>query len=550
MKGITRKFKNQSGLTLVEILISVFILSVIITSLSGALVYATRVTKDNRMKTTAINLANKEIETIRSMKFLDVGTKNGDPSGDIPMEKEVSVDGITYIINTLINWEEQGDWTAAGNMDWDYKSVRVTVVPKSFKDQANLIKTVETYVTRDSTQPALTGGNIRVGTIRGWKSDESDPVSNIKVTLFKDSAASRIVFTTAAGVARFTGLSNGNYKITLDPSSQGMILNPSQLSGWDIRISGTVTRTEIFEVEYPCYLNLTMKNVEGDSFDMASSEEGKITLQVPYGNTINKTFNGTAVDSDGNLPRAFISDLWPVGDGYAGQYNISSVEIPDKYFLGSYEKIGQNETEWTGKFDGPGTYKNIICYFYQVPDTPSGIGTDWVSRSGSSYYIESGTHVSGSDGNITDVSVSTSDISQTLNMSTGSSSDLTAAAIYFDNMGSRGNSGLQLNRNSKLTLRTGMVVFRGKVSFSDSTGWITLRAEYDGDESYSPINGSAIGGTPGESYGKLFLEEPMVVNSNTILDKGGYYFRDDIRLPGAVVNNTDIIPITKDNYVE
>ncbi|MGB8453812.1 MAG: prepilin-type N-terminal cleavage/methylation domain-containing protein [Anaerocolumna sp.] len=558
MERTDGKFKNQAGLTLVEIVISIFILSIIVTSFSGALVYATRVTKDNRIKTAAINLANEEIEKIRSMKFVDIGNKYGDPPGNIPTEREVMVDGITYKINTLINWEEQGEWTATGNMEWDYKSVRVTVAPKDMDSNPNLTKLIETYVTRDSTQPALTGGNLRAGLVRGWNLDPSKeiPVSGVKVSLYKGAAASRIVYTTSEGVARFVDLSDGNYKVTVDPSSKGMIVNPSQVSGWEMSIAGTTTLTELFEVEYPCNLNFIMKEIGGSPIDLNSNTEGVITLQIPYGDSIVKTFKGSDVDSEGKLPQAFIRDLWPVGDGYSGQYKIPEVEIPEFFYLGGYEKNGNNETEWMGTFDGPGTQKDIFCYFYPFPDTPSDANIEWVTIDKRKTTIETGSHESSNGlGDIIPTSVSAYNQEDTLYMPSNGSADITASSIYFDNTGSYGNPGVFINKRSNLVLRSGMVIFRGKVNFdydsnSNYIGVITLKAEYDKDSPDHVINGSEIGGIPGESYGKLFLAEPMVLNNQSIIEKGIYYYRDGIEIPGAVVNNTDLIPVTKGNYVE
>ncbi len=554
MKGTAGKLKNQAGLTLVEVLISIFILSIIVTAFCGALVYASRVTKDNRVKNGAVNLANEEIEKIRSMKFADIGNVQGDPSGDIPTERKATVDGITYKVSTLINWEEQGEWTATGNMEWDYKSVRVTVEPVGMDSNPNLTKMLETYITRDSTQPAITGGNLRVGLVRGWTLDPENkvPVSGVKVNLYKGKTVSRIVHTTSEGVARFIDLDDGDYTVTVDPSSVGMIVNPSQESGWKVSIAGTTTLTELFEVEYPCYLNFILKDLDENPLTINSSTEGEISLQVPYGDTVVKDFTGSDVNSEGELPKAFISDLWPVGDGYSGQYSISDVDIPEMFFMGSFEKNGQNETQWTGTFDGPDTYKDIICYFCPIPETPSDAAIQWVSvdKRGTAT-IDSGTYISSNgNGDIISVSLSTSYQAQTLNMPENKSTDITAASVYFDNTG---NPGLYINKKSSLTLRTGMAVFRGEVLFkydsnSNKIGSITLKAEYDGDENV--INGSEIGGVAGESYGKLFLAEPMTLNNNVIIDKGVYYFRDDIEIPGATVNNTDLIPITMDNYVE
>jgi len=139
-------------------------------------------------------------------------------------------------------------------------------------------------------------------------------------------------------------------------------------------------------------------------------------------------------------------------------------------------------------------------------------------------------------------------------MSRDTTSSFTATSIFFDYTGSGGNPGVLVKNRSSLTLRTGTVVIRGKVGIENNSnpsriGKIILRTRQNNADAtlISTIDGSAIGGTTGVSYGKLYLVGPIVLNGATIVEAGGYYYKDGLVLPD---NSTELIRITKDNYVE
>lgn len=558
MKKVSKLLHNNEGLTLVEVLVSMLILSIIVTSATAALIYAARITQDNKIKMTAVNIANERIEDIRSMKFAEVGTKiivggtvtYGDPAGDILQTSTKTVNGIEYIINTTISWETHGGWNA-GESDWDYKSVRVQVIPKGMEGDANLTKVIETYVTRDSTQPALTGANIRLRLIRGWNSAPGTviPVSNVKIRLDTGPSAPRQVQTSSAGVARFVALTPGNYKVIVDPTGLGMILNPDQMSANLFSVSDTAPGVKELQVEYPCSLQIFMKDLDGNPLSLTTGTNGTIKIITPYGSDIDKGFTDADINSQGKLPDNFMTGLWPVGEWYVGTYTISDIDIPECQFFGGYEVIGGTEAAWSGTFVEPGTTKNIICYFGTIPATPSGVQTFWVDGGSN---INAGSYTAlDKDSKMTNGKFDAAYPNQTIRMPSNTTADYYAPSIFFDNVGSTTVPGLYIGSNSSLLLHTGLVVVRGMIEFQNSPnpidiGNITFSTIYEDGSPASFIDGSLIGGTPGKNYGKLYLAEPIKIGTTTVIEPGGYYYYDGMVLPN---NSTDLIPITKDNYV-
>lgn len=553
---------NNSGFTLVEVLISILILSIIVTSATTAFVYASRISKENKLSMTAMNLANSSVEYIRSLDFAAVGTKvviggvtiYGDPSGNILQSEPKTVDGIDYTVETTISWEEQGGWDL-GDTDWDYKSVKITVYPTDMAGDPNVTKVIETFVARDSSQPALTGANISLRLIRGWNTVPGTkvPVSNAKVKLTAGPSAPRQVQTSSGGVARFIDLAVGNYTVSVDPNNLGMILHPDQAGPWTMDVANGKTESQEYLAEYPCSLRVILKDMAGNPLNLAPGVTGTIMVDVPYGTDINKDFTAANVDSSGYLPGNFITGLWPVGDGYSGAYTITDVLIDQCQYLGSYERNGTVETFWSGKFDAPGTCKEITCYFGTIPVTPSGITTNWV---GAGNIITTGYGpytANNEDGTAIEVAEFISpDTTQSIIMDTGTASDYYASAIYFENTGTASLPGLYIRNRANLILHTGLVVIRGVTQFQNSFlpadgGKITLSTTFEDGSPAAYIDDSLIGAVPGVFYGKLYLAEPVVKDGTTILEPGGYYYYNGLVLPD---NISELIPITKDNYID
>lgn len=562
MREFKKKLNNNSGFTLVEVLLSMLILSIIVTSATVAFVYATKTSRDNKLEMTAMSLANDSVEYIRSLEFADIGTKTivggtevfGDPKGDILQSTTKVVDGVEYTIKTSINWETRGSWDL-GDIDWDYKSIRITVYPTSRVGDTILTKVIETYITRDSSQPALTGANISVRLIRGWNysAGTKSPVSNVRVLLSSGPSAPRQVQTSSGGVSSFLDLLPGGYTVTVDPSNLGMMLQPNLAADWTSTISDGITQRKEFQVEYPCSLKITLKDLAGSPIGLTGGESGSIKISVPYGTEINKTFTSADMDAQGKLPDNYITGLWPVGSGYSGAYTVQDITIPECQFMGAYELSGPGETMWTGTFDGPGTVKNITCYIGTIPETPSGITTNWINGSGS-ILTTSGSYTAWDEEeeNILNGKFYTSDPEDTIYMPYGKTVHYNANSVYFENTGTVTEPGLYINKKSNLILHSGKVVFRGSIAMQEAgnpgdKGKITLSTYYeDSTQIASCVDGSLIGATDGIYYGRIYFTKPFEIDDHTTIEPGGYYFYNGLELPN---NSADLIKITKENYI-
>lgn len=555
MKKRIRQLKSNAGFTLVEVIISMLILSIIAAATLMAFVYALRISSMNQYELAATNLANDRLEYIRSLSFAEVGTKSvigasviyGDPKGEIPQIESVYVDGIRYIVNTTISWEDQSGWEM-GDIDWDYKSVRVEVIPQVPRKEM-LTKKVETLVTRDSAQPILLGANIGLRMLRGWKTSAATviPVPNIKIGLTSGPSAPRQLQTSSSGIARFIDLDTGTYNVRVDPANSGMILLPGQSRDLSMSILEGMTETKELEVEYPCYLRLVLKGLNGEVLSLDPGAEGTVKVEVPYGTDINKSLMAADVDSSGRMPESYLGALWPVGSGYSGVYTVADISIPGCTYFGAYEGKASGEELWSGTFEAPGTSKEVICYFGVVPRTPADIDVNWAMGSGEIITGDS-PYLAGK------AVLSTANKKDSIRMQSSTFSEFNAGSIYFDNTGSVTDPGLLIGKLSELTLNSGLVVFRGRLQFENGRrpgdiGRISFSTVFSDGTPSQQIPGNIIGGLayPDRMYGKLYLVEPVLLDGVTIVNPGGYYFYDGLALPD---NASELIPITKENYVD
>ncbi len=123
--------KNKRGaFTLIEVLVSLFVLSIVMTGIYQLILYSLAITSDNQHYVEAIAIANQKMEQIRNMPYDDVGTVSGSPHGDINDYETIIRNG-SYTIHTVIQFfDDPYDGTLDLGTDdvfTDYKRVAINV---------------------------------------------------------------------------------------------------------------------------------------------------------------------------------------------------------------------------------------------------------------------------------------------------------------------------------------------------------------------------------------------------------------------------------------
>lgn len=119
---------NQNGFSLIEILVTLFILMIIFFGVYSLILFSLKVTADNKHYTEAINIANQKMEVIRNMPYSDIGVVLGIPAGTIPQIETVEREG-KYTINNYIKYENDpyDDIAGSDSIPNDYKIATIKV---------------------------------------------------------------------------------------------------------------------------------------------------------------------------------------------------------------------------------------------------------------------------------------------------------------------------------------------------------------------------------------------------------------------------------------
>lgn len=110
---------TQSGFTIIEILITTFIIGTVVTGLFGLFVLGLRGAQEGERRIAAIALANERMEMIRNLPYAQVGTSGGVPGGSIAQDETLTRNGVPYIVRVDIRYVDDlydGD-TGAGSQE-------------------------------------------------------------------------------------------------------------------------------------------------------------------------------------------------------------------------------------------------------------------------------------------------------------------------------------------------------------------------------------------------------------------------------------------------
>ncbi|GAJ17902.1 unnamed protein product, partial [marine sediment metagenome] len=120
--------QGQSGLSLVEVLISVLIIALLFLGIYSLIIFSLQITVDNKFYVEAMEIANQKMEQIRNLPYDQVGVQAGIPSGNIPQVEIISRDG-NFTVNTYIIFYDD-DYDGEAGVDTipnDYKIATIRV---------------------------------------------------------------------------------------------------------------------------------------------------------------------------------------------------------------------------------------------------------------------------------------------------------------------------------------------------------------------------------------------------------------------------------------
>lgn len=330
---------DQRGVTLLEVIVGIALVSLTTLSLYFVLFNAARLMGDSKQKIGAVALANERMEIIRNLDYDSIGTEGWIPAGPIPQSEVVEKNNFTYTVDTTIEYiddvfDGQGGDDAIEN---DYKHAWVEVSWVSGETTKSVLFT--SRFVPPGLETDVGGGVLSINVIDGEASqiegatvqvdsvDESPPIHGSTAT---DST----------GNVRLPGMPEQDYKLTVSasdyetvetyPNPPGSPFTPNN-SHVHVVEGSTVLKT----IEINKSADLMFKTVDVADGDGISGIDldvfgGSIIGSDPTTYAIDET---QTTDSDGEV------EYDDIGTGTYDILNLATLDTVDYQYVGSDEEI-------------------------------------------------------------------------------------------------------------------------------------------------------------------------------------------------------------------
>jgi Tfp pilus assembly protein PilE len=215
-----KKTKIKRGFTLLEALVGIFLLVILSLGIYAAYAFGIRMSTHNRLRVVAATIAEKKIETIRAMKYADIGTQGGIPPGNLAPSATEEINGTSFSVRTNVRYIDNSyDNTAPQDTaPADYKQIEVKVNwPTNLEEKSVILNTL---IAPPRVETNLGMGVLIINAVNG----EGVPISNTNVRIFNNSVSPYVSFTEETdenGSLMLPGVpkSDQNYEVTVSKNS-------------------------------------------------------------------------------------------------------------------------------------------------------------------------------------------------------------------------------------------------------------------------------------------------------------------------------------------
>lgn len=165
-KYLLENKKNEKGFTLIEVMVSLAVVSLLMTGFYDLMLMSLKVTADNAGIVEATEIANQKMERIRNMKYDDVGTLTGSPHGLIQEHETVNRNGLFEVHTMVVFFDDPYDGTLASGTDSIFVDYKIATIDVSWVGRYGPKKiTVFTKIV-PNTQETLAGyGLLKLMTV-------------------------------------------------------------------------------------------------------------------------------------------------------------------------------------------------------------------------------------------------------------------------------------------------------------------------------------------------------------------------------------------------
>ncbi|MDD4290484.1 MAG: prepilin-type N-terminal cleavage/methylation domain-containing protein [Patescibacteria group bacterium] len=166
--------------SLIEILVSLFIIMVLVLSIYPLINFSLQITSDNKNQIQAINIANEKLEKIRALSYDDIGTINGVVPGILEDGEVVIRNGTFNVSTTVMFFDDDYDGLLSEENDnfIDYKKATVRVAWQTRVGEKQVI--MSSFFIPPTSQDIPEGwGLLKIHVI----DSNGNPVNNANVTI-------------------------------------------------------------------------------------------------------------------------------------------------------------------------------------------------------------------------------------------------------------------------------------------------------------------------------------------------------------------------------
>lgn len=272
-----RQNAHERGITLIDTLVGVALMAMVFVGIASAFQLSVKIVTNNKARAGAIALADQRMEYIRSLGYGAVGTVGGIPSGLIPQNETITLNGVPYTRRTYIEYDNDPK-DGSGTTTENYKAAKVQVFWTEKRTPYNV-----TLVTRVSPTNGIAitvpGGTLTIYSINSL----GNPLPGASLTIVNASSSPAVnfsTFTDASGTATILGVpAAAGYQIT--------VTSPGDSTAQTYSVTAQNTS--------PNPGNLTVTNTHTTSATFAIDTLGTKTI-----NTWTQILNGTSSDPFNN----------------------------------------------------------------------------------------------------------------------------------------------------------------------------------------------------------------------------------------------------------
>jgi prepilin-type N-terminal cleavage/methylation domain-containing protein len=251
-RGFLSRFhaSGEAGVTLVELLIAMTIFAVVAGGVAVGMGSALGLTRNNRNRSIAANLAAKEMDVVRSTDFMALPLT--------PVEHEETVDNVVYTINRTTDWvSKDGSSSECSPPEGTALAFLKVLVTVEWPDRQG----VEPVKSETILSPPVGAYDSDTGHLAVRIRDrDAAPADNHVVTVVGPGGTFQQ--TTVDGCAFFVGLTPGAFTVSLGTSGhvdgQGVV-NPEQSISVQ---AGSITSAE-FDYDHQAALDMSMAGITG-----------------------------------------------------------------------------------------------------------------------------------------------------------------------------------------------------------------------------------------------------------------------------------------------